>query len=151
MQVPPPPPAIVVTATPAVQNGVVTWTLCVPAGCSSGPSFPPLEMKQGAAANTIQVSINDPNQTGITFAAGQSAMWVQPGFACPTSAGWNSGSPPQLTGFTRVDNTHIQFSDANSNASGGGPVYFTYRLNFVNSSGQAVKEIDPIIRNGGRP
>jgi hypothetical protein len=142
---------LAVTATPTIQNGAVTsWQLCTPSGCASGPSFPLIDIPTTTNQTSAQVtiSINDP--TGlITFAAGQNAMSVQAGFTCPGQIGsWNPGS--QLSGFTRVSNTQIQFSDANSNMATN-PLYFAYKLNFTNTSNpnQTVPFIDPIIRNGG--
>jgi hypothetical protein len=131
-----------------MQNGQVSWSLCNPAGaCGGNGAFPSIDFAPNAPGAQVKISINDPNHLGITFAAGQSAMSVQPGVICPQGTIWNSGVPAQLTGFSRsTDGTYVQFFDANSNS---GAQTFTYKLNFVNSNNQAVTSIDPIIRNGG--
>jgi hypothetical protein len=134
------------TATPSMQNGQVAWSLCNPKGiCGGNGTYPSVDFDAGAPASLVQISINDPNHLGITFAPGQSAMSVQPGYTCPQGTVWNTGVPPQLTEFYRSpDGSYIQFNNANSTVGA-----FTYKLSFVNGFNQPVTSIDPIIRNGG--
>jgi hypothetical protein len=139
---------ISLTATPSMQNGQVTWTLCDTNGkCGNGSgTYPSVDLGQNTPAATITITINDPSNLGIVFAPGQNAMWIQPTTAgCPQSYVWNSQG--QIGALTRVSNTQISISDANTNA---GMLSLTYRLNFVNGQNQSVASIDPVIKNGGK-
>lgn len=141
------------TATPSMVNGQIQWSysVCTEGGaCNTGSTghYPAISLPKqppNSPATPVTVTINDTNHLGITFAAGNDAMWLQPGAGnCPHSSVWDPGSPPQITGFSRTSDTQIRFTDVN-NAAGS----FTYTLNFVNANHQAVTAIDPDIQNGG--
>jgi hypothetical protein len=135
------------TATPSLgQDGQITWSLCHSGAKCGGPgNYPGIAVAKGSPAIPVTVTINDANHLGISFAPGQDAMWVQPGYDnCPQTYVFDSAG--QIPNVTRVSDTQIKFTDLNSNTS---PLHLTYRLNFVDTTNKPVTAIDPDIRNGG--
>lgn len=131
-------------ATPSRNaDGQIQWTLCNnppggPPTCGGPPNYQDVALQQGAGATPFTITIRDPQNLGVKFAA--DPMWVQPGpDNCPQAQVFDSQG--QIQSVQRVSDTQIKFTDLNNNTA---PLTLTYSLQFVGAPA-----LDPDIKNGG--
>ena len=90
-------------------DGQIVWTLCNnppggPPSCGGPPNYQDVALQQGSGATPFTITIRDPQNLGVKFAA--DPMWVQPGpDNCPQAQVFDSQG--QIQGVSHTDTVLI--------------------------------------------
>lgn len=146
----------VIIVTPRPVGNQVKWELCQGTDCggpgASPPSkYPDIVIPEKSPNHGVVFAINDPHNTGITFARSQSnptdaslAFAVDVGKGKHPTSGINSAN--QFDQIKLATPTALTLRDKNDNQ---GDLWLSYTLHFVGRDNQPVASLDPDWKNGG--